>query len=100
MPDDKRRTTDRRSREGRRGPRPTHVREAIRSELAQDAKVPRDRGDTPVVSLQNVSLAFDRPILENVSLDAMHGETVVIVGESGTGKSTTLKLILRLLVPD
>ena len=28
------------------------------------------------------------------------GETVVIVGESGTGKSTTLKLILRLLVPE
>src|SRR4051812_49386006 len=103
MPDDKRRTTDRRSRDTRRGPRPTHVREAIRSELATDASDDgpvRDRGDIPVVSLQNVSLAFDRPILRNVSLDAMHGETLVIVGESGTGKSTTLKLILRLLVPD
>jgi phospholipid/cholesterol/gamma-HCH transport system ATP-binding protein len=28
------------------------------------------------------------------------GETICLVGESGTGKSTTLKLILRLLVPD
>jgi phospholipid/cholesterol/gamma-HCH transport system ATP-binding protein len=100
MPD-KRQTNDRRE-EGRRGPRPTHVRQAIRSELAGDA------GDTdavaterpPVVSLENVSLSFDRPILKNVSFDAMAGETVVIVGESGTGKSTTLKLILRLLVPD
>jgi phospholipid/cholesterol/gamma-HCH transport system ATP-binding protein len=54
----------------------------------------------PVVSLENVSLAFDRPILRNVSFDAMAGDTVVIVGESGTGKSTTLKLILRLLKPD
>jgi len=93
--------SDRRG-EGRRGPRPTKVREAIRSELAEDA------GDDevvstlrpPVVSLENVSLAFDRPILKNVSFDAMAGETICIVGESGTGKSTTLKLILRLLKPD
>jgi len=33
-------------------------------------------------------------------LVARKGETICIVGESGTGKSTTLKLILRLLVPD
>ena len=51
-------------------------------------------------SLENISLAFDEPILENVSLDAKEGETVVVVGESGTGKSTILKLILRLLVPE
>ena len=92
---------DRRGQEGRRGPRPTHVREAIRDELARDTN---EGGATiarpPVVSLENVSLAFDRPILQNVSFDAMEGETIVIVGESGTGKSTTLKLILRLLKPD
>jgi phospholipid/cholesterol/gamma-HCH transport system ATP-binding protein len=50
--------------------------------------------------VQNVSLAFDRPILEDVSFDALAGETIVVVGESGTGKSTMLKLILRLLKPD
>jgi phospholipid/cholesterol/gamma-HCH transport system ATP-binding protein len=100
MPPEKR-GPDRRGQEGRRGPRPTHVREAIRDELARDtneggAAIARP----PVVSLENVSLAFDRPILQNVSFDAMEGETIVIVGESGTGKSTTLKLILRLLKPD
>jgi phospholipid/cholesterol/gamma-HCH transport system ATP-binding protein len=47
-----------------------------------------------------VYLSFDRPILEDVSLNARKGETICLVGESGTGKSTTLKLILRLLVPD
>jgi phospholipid/cholesterol/gamma-HCH transport system ATP-binding protein len=35
-----------------------------------------------------------------VSLVAHPGETICLVGESGTGKSTALKLILRLLVPD
>src|SRR5688572_5454453 len=97
---EKRVTTDRRA-EGRRGPRPTNVRQAIRSELADDASDEGVRAaEAPVVSLQDVSLAFDRPILQNVSFDAHPGETICIVGESGTGKSTTLKLILRLLVPD
>jgi phospholipid/cholesterol/gamma-HCH transport system ATP-binding protein len=101
MSPEKRQQPDRRGDEGRRGPRPTHVREAIRSELASDTGggVATDT-KPPVVSLENVSLAFDRPILKNVSFEAMSGETIVIVGESGTGKSTTLKLILRLLKPD
>src|SRR6185437_585877 len=41
-----------------------------------------------------------RSVLEDVSFEAYRGETVVIVGDSGTGKSTILKLVLRLLVPD
>jgi phospholipid/cholesterol/gamma-HCH transport system ATP-binding protein len=102
MSPEQRQVPDRRGGEGRRGPRPTHVREAIRDELAHDAGGAGVASATrpPVVSLENVSLAFDRPILRNVSFDALAGETIVIVGESGTGKSTTLKLILRLLKPD
>ena len=76
-----------------------HHRKAIRAELQ------RDRHTTPVpgkaiITLENVSLAFDRPILKNVSLEAHAGETLMVAGESGTGKSTILKLILRLLLPD
>ena len=53
-----------------------------------------------VIEIDHVYLAFENPILEDVSFTARQGETICIVGESGTGKSTTLKLILRLLVPD
>jgi len=53
-----------------------------------------------VIALENISLSFEEPILENISFDAKEGETVVVVGESGTGKSTILKLVLRLLIPD
>ena len=55
---------------------------------------------SPIVQVDDVSLAFDEPILKDVSFQANEGETIVVVGESGTGKSTILKLLLRLLVPD
>ncbi|MCC7053639.1 MAG: ATP-binding cassette domain-containing protein [Gemmatimonadaceae bacterium] len=55
---------------------------------------------TPAVELQHVSVAFARPILSDLSLDVAHGETVAVVGESGTGKSTLLRLVLGLQLPD
>ena len=90
------------------GRQPDAVRQAIRAELATDAAraerhAQRQFGEAQpasVVELDRVWLAFDIPVLEDVSLVAREGETVAIVGESGTGKSTILKLILRLLVPD
>jgi phospholipid/cholesterol/gamma-HCH transport system ATP-binding protein len=99
-----------RRRDGRRvAERKTEsVRAAIRDELADDAPAAaeqatakEERGESePVIELDQVSLAFENPILQDVSFAARQGETICIVGESGTGKSTTLKLILRLLVPD
>lgn len=83
------------------------VRAAIRTELQEVAGENEDKQPSPaeasqksVIALENVSLAFEEPILQNVSFTAKEGETVVVVGESGTGKSTILKLLLRLLVPD
>jgi phospholipid/cholesterol/gamma-HCH transport system ATP-binding protein len=87
------------------------VRQAIRTELEEVAEAGADsqakagvepgRSAKPkVISLENISLAFEEPILQNVSFAAKEGETVVVVGESGTGKSTILKLVLRLLIPD
>jgi phospholipid/cholesterol/gamma-HCH transport system ATP-binding protein len=55
----------------------------------------------PVISLQNVSKSFgDKVVLHDMSLDIERGESLVIVGGSGTGKSVTLKHIIGLLKPD
>ena len=53
-----------------------------------------------IAAMEQVWLTFDHPVLEDVSFEVRRGETLVIVGESGTGKSTILKLLLRLLVPE
>jgi phospholipid/cholesterol/gamma-HCH transport system ATP-binding protein len=53
------------------------------------------------VALDGVTKTFgDRQVLRDVSLSVSRGETICIVGRSGTGKSVTLKLIIALLKPD
>jgi peptide/nickel transport system ATP-binding protein len=56
----------------------------------------------PILMAENLSKRFGNGVLavDDVSLTVNPGETVGIVGESGCGKSTTGKLILRLLQPD
>jgi len=76
-------------------------REAIREELESEASMaPVSESAAAVITLEDVHLTFDHPVLDGVSLDAREGETLMVAGESGSGKSTILKLILRLLVPD
>ncbi len=53
------------------------------------------------IELKHVSLAFDdKVVLKDVSFELLPGRTKVILGGSGSGKSTILKLILGLLKPD
>jgi phospholipid/cholesterol/gamma-HCH transport system ATP-binding protein len=53
------------------------------------------------IVLDRVSLAFDeKVVLRDVSFELRPGHTKVILGGSGSGKSTILKLILGLLKPD
>jgi phospholipid/cholesterol/gamma-HCH transport system ATP-binding protein len=55
----------------------------------------------PIISLQHLYKSFDgRQVLQDMSIDVEQGESLVIVGGSGTGKSVTLKHIIGLLKPD
>src|SRR5207245_8921449 len=54
----------------------------------------------PITSVRGVHLAFVHPILQGVSFDLAPGTTKVILGGSGSGKPTILRLILGLLKPD
>jgi phospholipid/cholesterol/gamma-HCH transport system ATP-binding protein len=54
-----------------------------------------------MIRLENVHKAFGaNPVLRGVDLDVATGESVVVIGGSGTGKSVLLKCILGLVTPD
>ena len=53
------------------------------------------------IEAKNLTKAFDeRKVLDNISFKVEDGETLAVVGFSGSGKSTILKLICGLLTPD
>jgi len=55
----------------------------------------------PAIEFRDVLLAFDeRVVLNRLSFKVMKGETKIILGGSGGGKSTIIKLVLGLLKPD
>ena len=54
-----------------------------------------------MVELRDVHMQFEgKMVLEGVSLDVQPQERLVIMGQSGSGKSTILRLILGILRPD
>jgi phospholipid/cholesterol/gamma-HCH transport system ATP-binding protein len=55
----------------------------------------------PAIEFRDVELAFDeKVILDKVNLTVRRGETKIVLGGSGTGKSTIINLVLGLLKPD
>ena len=55
----------------------------------------------PIVAFDDVSIAFDlKPVLQNVSFAVHRGETRIILGPAGGGKSVLIKLVDGLIRPD
>ena len=76
-------------------------REEARRLIDPGRSLASDETDSPVISLRDLSLLFgDHVVLDEISLDVNPGETVCILGGSGAGKSTILRLILGLIRPD
>ena len=60
---------------------------------------PTATDDTPLLEFRNVTFRYDNaesPALENISFTVHHGETLAIMGDIGSGKSTITNLIPRL----
>jgi phospholipid/cholesterol/gamma-HCH transport system ATP-binding protein len=55
---------------------------------------------TPQLAFENVSFAFDEtPVLRNISFELDSGETLIVLGAAGSGKTVLLKTALGLLRP-
>jgi phospholipid/cholesterol/gamma-HCH transport system ATP-binding protein len=62
---------------------------------------PGQDGLVPVVAVENVHKSFGgRKVLNGISLSVKQGETLAVLGRSGTGKSVLLRLIIGLDTPD
>jgi phospholipid/cholesterol/gamma-HCH transport system ATP-binding protein len=61
----------------------------------------KQKGSAPVVAVENVFKTFgSHMVLNGVSLQVNRGETLAVLGRSGTGKSVLLRLIIGLETPD
>jgi len=57
--------------------------------------------DTPILQAKNLTKVYGKNIIfQNISLDVNRGETIVIIGPSGTGKSTLLRCMNLLTTVD
>ena len=64
------------------------------AETAEPVRLPEVRGH---VEFRDVSFSYsaDKPLIERLSLEALPGQTVAIVGPTGAGKTTLVNLLMR-----
>lgn len=70
----------------------------------QDGPAPKkpDKAGMPEIIFQNVSFAYrgqTEPVLRNLNITIHHKEKIAIVGQNGAGKTTFIKLLMRLYDP-
>ncbi|KAL6142975.1 hypothetical protein ACLB2K_061250 [Fragaria x ananassa] len=74
--------------------------DSLKSEDLTTVREPEDDSDV-LIECRDVYKSFgEKDILRGVSFKIRHGEAVGIIGPSGTGKSTVLKIMAGLLAPD
>lgn len=76
--------------------KPTEVRSDIHMQLE-----PRKISGNDVLCIEELSMSFeDLHLFDHLSFEIKKGEHVAIIGDNGSGKTTILKIINELLVPD
>ncbi len=70
-------------------------------DIATKQAEPEQDGGVPVVAVENLHKTFgQQKVLNGISLSVSRGETLAVLGRSGTGKSVLLRLIIGLETPD
>jgi phospholipid/cholesterol/gamma-HCH transport system ATP-binding protein len=76
------------------------IKESVRQDGRETTESSARRASSPLVEMSRVSLSFgEKQILKDLDLQLPAQERLVILGQSGSGKSTTLRLIMGILRP-
>ena len=70
-------------------------------QIAMKPREAEEDGSAPVVAVEDLHKSFgSQKVLNGISLTVSRGETLAVLGRSGTGKSVLLRLIIGLEKPD